>query len=259
LLLFCTLILVAYWVRVALRGRVRYERLDRTEGSGLLPRWAVEAFYWALQAPGRGLLRARVDPDAITYLALALSLASLPLIAGGHLVEAGLCVALGGALDVLDGMVARAAGRASAAGAVLDSVTDRVADGAPFVGLALLYRGSAAALLVPLSALVASFVVSYARARAEVHGLRLPDGPMRRHERIVYLVAALVVGSWIPPSPALPGVPYPGTLLGVGVVAAGAAVGAVVLVARIRAALGGAGRAARGGEAENSRSLPPAC
>jgi CDP-diacylglycerol---glycerol-3-phosphate 3-phosphatidyltransferase len=219
-----------------------------------LPRWGVEAFYWALQAPGRCLLRARVDPDAITYLALALSLASLPLIARSRLVEGGLCVALGGVLDVLDGMVARAAGRASAAGAVLDSVTDRIADAAPFVGLALLYRGSAATLLVPLSALVASFLVSYARARAEVHGLRLPDGPMRRHERIVYLVAALVVGPWVPP--AWPGVPYPGTLWGVGVVAAGAAVGAVVLVVRIRAALGGVGRR---GQAENSRSVPPAC
>jgi len=177
------------------------------------------------------------------------------------------CVALGGALDVLDGMVARIEGRASAAGAVLDSVTDRVADAAPLVGLALLYRGSDAGLLVVLAALGASFLLSYARARADLHGLRLPDGPMRRHERIVCLVVALLLGPLVPYSPALPGVPCPATLAGIAFVAAGAGLGTVLLVARTRAALTGARipsgaavrRLRRPAPAENSRPLPPAC
>ena len=257
LVLFCTAILITYGLRGIVRGRFRDERLDRMTGSALVPRWAVEAFYWALQAPGRGLARAGVAPDALTYLALAFSLASLPLLARGRLVEGAVCVGLGGALDVLDGMVARISGRASPAGAMLDSVTDRLADGAPFAGLALLYRGAAATLLVPLAALTACFLLSYARARANLHGLRLPDGPMRRHERIVYLVVALVAGPLLPRSPALPDVPCPATLAGIAFIAAGAGLGAFLLVVRARTALTPAPR--RLSPAENSRPLPPAC
>ncbi len=260
LFLFCTTVLITYGLRVVLRGRARYERVERMAGSRLVPRWAVEAFYWALQAPGRALARTGVDPDVVTYLALAVSLASLPLIAWGRLVEGAVCVAVGGALDVLDGMVARLEGRASAAGAVLDSVTDRLADGAPLVGLALFYRGGQATLLVVLAAMGGSFLLSYARARADLHGLRLADGPMRRHERIVYLVIALLLGPLVPRSPALPGVPCPATLAGIAFIAAGASLGAVLLVARIRAALMAPGAEARPlSPAENSRPLPPAC
>src|SRR5262249_49937219 len=116
LILFCTAVLVLYGLRVLRRGRARYERIGRTPGSALLPGWAIEAFYWALQAPGRAMARLGVAPDALTYLALALSLASLPLLAGGHLIEGAVCVAAGGTLDVLDGLVARLRGRASASG-----------------------------------------------------------------------------------------------------------------------------------------------
>jgi CDP-diacylglycerol--glycerol-3-phosphate 3-phosphatidyltransferase len=269
-LLLCTAVLVAYGIHVRRRAPETFERLEGAAGSPLLPRGAVRAFYWALQAPGRALARLRVAPDAITFLALACSLASLPLVACGRLAEGGLCVALGGALDVLDGLVARLTGRASPAGAVLDSVTDRLADSAPFAGLAVVYRGSAAALLVPIAALVASSLVSYARARADLHGLRLPGGPMRRHERIVYLVTSLLLGPLVPAASLAPRVPYPATLAGVALIAAGSFLGAFLLVLRTRAALVLRTHTAvqeivrpqcatPALTAENSRTLPPAC
>ncbi|WP_410962049.1 hypothetical protein, partial [Salmonella sp. SAL4359] len=65
---------------------------------------------------------------------------------------------------------------ASASGAVLDSFVDRAADAAPFVGLAIFYRGHVATLVIPLAALVASSLVSYARAKADGLGLVLPNG-----------------------------------------------------------------------------------
>jgi CDP-diacylglycerol--glycerol-3-phosphate 3-phosphatidyltransferase len=252
-LLLCTAIPASYAVRVLRSGRPTHERLGPAPGSALCPGWLVEAFYWALAAAGRALGRLGVDPDVITLASLACSLLSLPLIAMGRLPEGALAVAVGGGLDALDGVVARARGRATAAGAFLDSVVDRASDAAPFVGLAVFYRGATGTLLVPLAALSASSLVSYARARADAHGLTLPSGVMRRHERIAYLVLSLLSAPLVPRASIAPGVACPVTLLGVAFIAAAGLSAAIVLVRRARAALG------QRPIAKNSRSLPRAC
>lgn len=234
LLLACAALLVLYRRRVARLGRTPHARLGDSPGSALLPGWVVEAFYWALQAPGRGLVQLGVRPDAVTYASLLVSLASLPAAATGHFGWAALAVLAGGALDALDGMVARAHGCAGAAGSMLDAFIDRLADAAPFLGLALFYRQSPWTLVVPLTALVASSLPSYARAKAEAHGLDLPSGTMRRHERIAYLGLSLLLGPLVP---SFCGIVYPGTLAVVallGLVSFGAA---LRLVARARSAL----------------------
>jgi CDP-diacylglycerol--glycerol-3-phosphate 3-phosphatidyltransferase len=237
-LLLCTTIVGAYAARVLRSGRARHPRLGDHPGSALLPGWLVEAFYGALGAPGQALARLGVEPDTLTYLSLACSLASAPLLATGRFPEGALAVAVGGCLDALDGMVARAQGRASAAGAVLDSVVDRLSDAAPLAGLAVFYRGSAATLLGPLAAMTASSLVSYARARADVHQLALPNGLMRRHERIAYLLLSLLLAPLAPSLGIAPGVPCPATLAGVIFIAAASFVAAAILVERTRAALG---------------------
>lgn len=237
-ILLFTAVLALYAVRVAKKGRATHERLGPSPGSALFPGWLVEGAYWALSAPGRALANLGVEPDVLTYLALACSLVSLPLAATGRLVPAALCILAGGALDALDGMVARARGAASAAGALLDSFVDRLSDAAPFVGLAIFYRDRVATLVVPLGALVASSLVSYARARADAHGLTLPNGLMRRHERIAYLVAALLLAPVLPRAELAGAVLfYPVTLAGVALIAAVGFVASIVLVSRARAAL----------------------
>ena len=236
-LLLCTAIVAAYAVRVLRSGRVKHARLGDQPGSVLLPGWLVEAFYGALGAPGRSLARLGVDPDTLTYLSLACSLASAPLLATGRLPEGALAIAAGGCLDALDGMVARALGRASPAGAVLDSVVDRLSDAAPLAGLAILYRGHAGTLLGPLAAMTASSLVSYARAKADGYGLSLPNGLMRRHERIAYLLLSLLLGPLAPSLGIAPDVPYPATLAGVVFIAAASFMAALILVERTRAAL----------------------
>lgn len=233
--LLCTAILAAYAARVARHGRAVDARLGRSPGSPLLPGAAVEAFYWACHAPARLLARRGVEPDTITLASLVVSCASLPAIAVGRFALAGALVTVGALLDVLDGMVARARGRCTASGAVLDSFVDRVADAAPLVGLALFYRARVATLLVPLVALVASSLLSYARAKADEHRLELPNGLMRRHERVVYLVASLVLAPLWPAGPTA--IPHPATLVGVGVIGVFASAAAILLVARTRAAL----------------------
>lgn len=233
-LLACTALLALYRRRVARRGRAMHARLGDSPGSAFFPGWVVEAFYWALQVPGRTLGRLGVSPDAITYASLVVSLASLPAAATGHMGWAAIAVLVGGGLDALDGMVARANGCDGLAGSMLDAVVDRVADAAPFVGLAIFYRDRTATLLVPLFALVASSLVSYARAKAETHGLDLPSGPMRRHERIAYLAFGMLLGPMVP---SFRGVACPTTLLMAAIVGLLSLGSALLLMARARTAL----------------------
>ncbi|XXX82189.1 CDP-alcohol phosphatidyltransferase family protein [Sorangium sp. So ce134] len=252
----------AYAVRVARHGRPAMPRLGASPGSALLPGPVVEAFYWSFHAPARALVRLRVSPDTLTYLSLALSLACAPLLAVGRFRTGAALLIAGAVLDALDGMVARGRGNASRAGAVLDSCLDRVSDAAPLIGLAVFYRGHAATLAIPLVAMVASSLVSYARAKADVYGIALPSGLMRRHERLAYLVAALVFGPAVPATPLTGALPFPITLACLALVAGVGLAAGLRLVQRTRAALAAADaealpgpRAAARAERERRRLL----
>jgi len=236
-LLMCTAVMSAYAVRVARAGRAKHARLGPKPGSPLLPGWLVEAFYWAMHAPAAALIRSGASPDTLTYASLVFSAASLPLIAAGHFTMAVVAIVVGAVLDAMDGMVARARRIASPSGAVLDSCVDRVSDSAPFIGLAIFYRDNVVTLVIPLVAMVASSMVSYARAKSDQHGLKLPNGLMRRHERVVYVSASLLAAPLIPALPLTGAVRYPLALVGPGLIAVLGSVAAVILIGRMRAAL----------------------
>ena len=117
--------------------------------------------------------------------------------ARGQLVAATIVITLCALVDVLDGAMARARGRSTRFGAVLDSSMDRVADGAIFGGLAywLATDGHHVTAAVCLVALVAGQVVSYVRARAEAAGFTCNVGFAERMERLVAVgVGALITG-----------------------------------------------------------------
>jgi len=78
----------------------------------------------------------------------------------------------------------------SARGAFFDSTIDRVADGLMFGGCVVYYAGSVV-MYAALVALVMSFVISYARSRAETLGLTGAEGLMQRADRITLLSVAL--------------------------------------------------------------------
>lgn len=91
-------------------------------------------------------------------------------------------------LDALDGAVARATGKASRFGAFLDSTVDRVNDAILILSLGFLRLNQ----LYILVFLVASFLVSYIRARAESLGVGLAGiGLIERPERILGVVLVL--------------------------------------------------------------------
>lgn len=141
------------------------------------------------------LVRARVHANWISYTGVILNIGIAFLVWQGWFFVAGGLYLLVNALDFLDGAVARAAGTAGAFGAFLDSVLDRYSEAVVFVGLAVWYSNSDNPLGLALSivALIGSFMVSYARARAE--GLRVDCevGLLQRPERIVALGIGMMV------------------------------------------------------------------
>jgi CDP-diacylglycerol--glycerol-3-phosphate 3-phosphatidyltransferase len=107
-------------------------------------------------------------------------------------------------LDMLDGAVARASGRTTAFGAVLDSTGDRLADAAIFGSIAWYFarHDQPWMLAAALLCLVLGSLTSYIRARAEAVGMTATVGIAERAERLI----VVLVGTGLSGSPL--GIPY---------------------------------------------------
>jgi archaetidylinositol phosphate synthase len=100
----------------------------------------------------------------------------------------GILLLISGFFDIVDGQVARITKKTSKKGAFLDSVTDKIAEVAIFLGI--LIGGFAEPYLVFL-AITLSLLVSYTRSRAESLGVKLQGiGIGERAERL--LVIAII-------------------------------------------------------------------
>ena len=155
----------------------------------------ARGIYAAVLSLGRWLSHHGVTPNSLTYAALSLALASGVAAAAGHYLVAALCLLISGAFDLLDGIVARAAHMSTRFGALLDSTVDRLADALPLLGLVISCSQTALSSAVLVLAMMTGFAVSYVRARAEGLSIKLPPLFMRRAERVVLLLLALLVGS----------------------------------------------------------------
>ena len=144
----------------------------------------------------RLLLALHVSPNALTLTGLTVTGVSAYLIGEAHLLAGGLVLLGGSAMDMLDGAVARLGNKATRFGAFLDSITDRLGEAAALFGLLVFYvrQDHELGAYLAFGAVVMSFMVSYLRARAEGLGVPGDVGLMGRPERIVVLVAGLVVG-----------------------------------------------------------------
>ncbi len=100
----------------------------------------------------------------------------------------GVLLLISGFFDIVDGQVARITGKTSKKGAFLDSVFDKIAEVAIFLGI--LVGGYSQGYLV-LLAITLSLLVSYTRSRAESLGVQLQGiGIGERAERL--LVIAII-------------------------------------------------------------------
>lgn len=145
---------------------------------------------------GRLVARTGLTPNAVTILGVGITGVAAWRVLAGDPVSAGLILIAGGVSDFLDGAVARATGRSTRFGAILDSVTDRISDGLIFSALvwALHDAGATLAAALALASLLLSQLVSYIRAKAESHGYDCKVGLMERAERVIALIAGLLFG-----------------------------------------------------------------
>lgn len=142
------------------------------------------------------LAERQVTPNQVTAAALALSLLAALCIGAGWLRLGAVVLIVAGLGDLVDGMLARATDQTSPFGAFFDSTLDRLSEGAVLAAVASRFASDGRPLLVALVvvALLGSLLVSYTRARAEALGVECAVGLMSRAERMVLLIAGLLLG-----------------------------------------------------------------
>ena len=168
----------------------------------LIPKPVEQGFRAVSRPIVEGLIRARVRPNTLTTIGTVLVLVSAIAYGIGLIRMGGFLLLLSGIVDTLDGEVARGNGMVTKFGAFYDSTLDRVGDGATFMGIAvyLMLAPDVAwrlpAVVTCMVAIIASLIVSYARARAEGLGIDCKVGIAQRAERVVGLgVVSVVVGA----------------------------------------------------------------
>ena len=146
----------------------------------------------------RILAKTRMSPNDLTWLGFGLTLGAVALIIFGHLFAAGFVVLAASFFDMLDGALARGTNQVTRFGSVLDSTLDRMSEAGLFLGIIVFYALNAnprSTMIILLAgiAMVASFLVSYVRARAEGAGFECEVGLLTRTERVVVLVLGLLL------------------------------------------------------------------
>ena len=150
-----------------------------------------------------------ITPNTLTVLGLILSILTAVVIAQGLFLAGGLLVLFAGIFDMFDGAMARARNASTTFGAFFDSTLDRYSESIILFGLLFFalqkpviqdrfwpyqYEQSWMIILVFI-ATVGSFMVSYAKARAEGLGIECKTGLLARPERVVILAIGLLIGA----------------------------------------------------------------
>jgi CDP-diacylglycerol--glycerol-3-phosphate 3-phosphatidyltransferase len=188
--LFFTGALLIYAIRVTLGWSTLPPARPRGAGRRLLAPLLIGYFYWFTKPLCRIAIRSGQSASFFTTLGLVGALLTAIATATGHFALGAVLLIATGALDVMDGEVARALRLSSARGAFFDSTIDRISDGLMFGGCVVYYAGTVV-MYAALVALIMSFVISYARSRAEALGLAGAEGLMQRADRITLLSIAL--------------------------------------------------------------------
>jgi CDP-diacylglycerol--glycerol-3-phosphate 3-phosphatidyltransferase len=182
-------LLGAYLIRIALVGRRRHARTDADGGSLFLNKRTMEMVYWILEPIIDFLAALRITPNMVTLFSLIPAAGAGVALGFGWFGLASVLAVVATFCDILDGLLARKTGVSSGAGEVIDAAVDRYGEMFFFAGLVFYYRTHDEVLFILLLAIIGSFMVSYATAKAEAMGVSAPRGAMRRGERAAYLIA----------------------------------------------------------------------
>jgi len=184
---------VAYGLRVLRFGQFHSARVDSVGGTAIMGENIMQATYWAVEPVVRGLVAIGLSANGVTTLALVLGIGAGIATAFGYFGVACLLATISTICDILDGQVARLTNTGSQAGELYDAAVDRYTEFAFIAGFVIYAHDSSWQVIVGLLALQASFMISYASAKAEALAVEIPRGLMRRHERaaVLTLVAGL--------------------------------------------------------------------
>lgn len=159
-----------------------------------------EKFSHFLDKPLSPLAKAfPVNPNIITFIGMIIT-SSSGFVIPFNLFLGGILILAGGVFDLIDGIVARVNGRTTKFGALFDSTLDRIADGFIFLGVIWYFFSinDAIALLLTVLCMIASFLISYVRARAEGLGISCNVGMIERPERLIFLAFGCLTGLLFP-------------------------------------------------------------
>lgn len=228
------LLAIGYGVRVAKKGRPRFDRIEQQGGTKFLGKSLMEMGYWGLQPIGKLMIKLGISPNAISVVSLFLGLVAGICVAYGNFGLGALVLAVSSLLDVVDGMVARLTDRTSEVGYVLDSQIDRYVEFFFIGGVAIHWRHSISLQLLAFAALLGSYLVSYTTLMARFKQFSLPPGSvfMRRAERIVYMLLGAALSPVSIQSFEAGAVGYP-MVLALGLIAVFANLSAVIQLFRL--------------------------
>jgi CDP-diacylglycerol--glycerol-3-phosphate 3-phosphatidyltransferase len=142
----------------------------------------------------RGMLRIGLTPNSVTTIgAIGVIATSLIAYPNGHLFGGTVAICCLALSDLFDGTMARLSAQGpSKWGGFLDSTIDRVTDSAIAMGLLIyLARKDDPLSYLLLVSIVAGFLVSYIRAKAESLQIECKGGFAERTERLVILLTAI--------------------------------------------------------------------
>jgi len=148
-----------------------------------------------LEKLGRGFASTGISPNGWSCIGLVFAFASA-IVYGWNvefsLIIGGIILLVAGFFDIVDGQVARVSKKITRSGGFLDSVFDKIAEVAIFLGI--LVGGFAEPYLIFL-AITFSLLVSYTRSRAESLGVKLQGiGIGERAERLLVIAIIGIIG-----------------------------------------------------------------
>ena len=181
-------LLAVYLLRSAIVGRRHHARTDADGGSVFLNMRTMEMVYWILEPIIDFLAALRITPNMVTLFSLVPAAGAGVALAFGWFGLASVLAVMATFCDILDGLLARKTGVSSSGGEVIDAAVDRYGEFFLLGGLVYYYRTHDQVLFIVLAAIIGSFMVSYATAKAEAMGVAAPRGAMRRGERAAYLI-----------------------------------------------------------------------
>ncbi|MEE9566184.1 MAG: CDP-alcohol phosphatidyltransferase family protein [Desulfobacteria bacterium] len=167
-------------------------RVDREYWT--LTAWVKTWAYVVLDPLSRLLARLGIQPNLLSMIGLFAASAAGAVVAAGYISHGGWLFLVSGPFDALDGALARTEGLESRFGAFLDSFIDRYSEAVVLFGILCWATFHDRHVLVLLSFLtmIGSFMVSYARARAEGLSISCKVGLFTRLERFIVLTLTLI-------------------------------------------------------------------